>query len=544
MMSKSPLIILIFSVLLIVGCQKDEPTDPIPPPPEPPIEASTPDMLPNMDETSMWEVVDIRKDNSIGKLVSQSIQGLVNKDAASLYLIHADHHYDLLNENGQNFEEIETVSDFNSPAAKTLLIRYKEKINKIYIWDPNKDWTWNIGLMLGAQNDGIPLTKELSDWFIDNGFDGEVQDIRNTWSNRIEAYRWAITNLLPNCSNEVIFSAGLRDDWLDNPWRIFDYAYATNGFTFWLDDEDSSESQVIDEIAQIGDYPVGTPVMGYAQSGDDLLKIVNKYGIGYVVSDYYANGSIWSSLSDKSNENSWTQEDGKAVQVQDGKIYVSVIISDGDNIQFDQNSLFTNWFNDPARGLIPVGTTLGAALADIDPMLFNWFYENKTSNDELLAGPSGFQFIYLDDYPDTYLNDWLALNKNWMKYCGFKTACVWHATWNSNKFDKYILTSGLSGLFDGNDKVGTQVKDNVAVINQGEHIWEKGQVYSHLSSVNADENSPKFLNIYLIAASYGEGNLLFTNLNEEVDKLNTEYPGVYEFILPKDMAATVVEYNN
>ena len=37
--------------------------------------------------------------------------------------------------------------------------------------------------------------------------------------------------------------------------------------------------------------------MGYR--GDQVNDIANPYGIGYVVSDLYANGSFWSSFPDK-----------------------------------------------------------------------------------------------------------------------------------------------------------------------------------------------------------------------------------------------------
>ena len=59
--------------------------------------------------------------------------------------------------------------------------------------------------------------------------------------------------------------------------------------------------------------------MGYAKSGDDLLAAVNNYGIGYVVSDYYANGSFWSAYPNKS----FYQPKGKARKVKPVK-YMSV----------------------------------------------------------------------------------------------------------------------------------------------------------------------------------------------------------------------------
>lgn len=115
-------------------------------------------------------------------------------------------------------------------------------------------------------------------------------------------------------------------------------------------------------------------VMGYAKSGDDLLTTVNQYGIGYVVSDYYSNGSFWCSYPNKS----FKQRPGVALEkVEAGKVYVSIIFSDGDNLQFDQNALYAIWTEDSLRGDIPVGTTLAAGLQEINPFLLEWYYSHK-----------------------------------------------------------------------------------------------------------------------------------------------------------------------
>ena len=42
--------------------------------------------------------------------------------------------------------------------------------------------------------------------------------------------------------------------------------------------------------------------------------------------------------------------------------------------------------------------TLAAGLQELNPKLLEFYYKNMTPNDELTAGPSGFQFIYGDYY--------------------------------------------------------------------------------------------------------------------------------------------------
>lgn len=68
-----------------------------------------------------------------------------------------------------------------------------------------------------------------------------------------------------------------------------------------------------------------------------------------------------------------------------------------------------------------------------------------TPNDELVAGPSGFQFIYGDKYNENNYEKWLETNQKWLETAGFHTACLWNTT-NKERFGRYMQTCGLQGV--------------------------------------------------------------------------------------------------
>lgn len=102
------------------------------------------------------------------------------------------------------------------------------------LWDPDKEWTWCLAQMICAQQKGIPVTKEIKEFF-NNELDWniECEDISNNWATKLEAYQWAIDNLADGCHKSLSFSAGLRSDYVSNPWKIYDYAAASKGFVFF-----------------------------------------------------------------------------------------------------------------------------------------------------------------------------------------------------------------------------------------------------------------------------------------------------------------------
>ena len=199
------------------------------------------------------------------------------------------------------------------------------------------------------------------------------------------------------------------------------------------------------------------------------------------------------------------------------------------------------WENDSLRGTVPVGTTMAAGLQEINPFLLEWYYKHKSENDELVAGPSGYQFIYGRDYQKEGYESWLEKNRRWLASAGFHTACFWHATFGSHCFDRFIETAGLQGIFDGDDKTGIAYKNGVIIMNQGEHIRKEGELYNALMKVKAKEDEPVFVNVYPIAAEYGRDGGI-AKLKREIDRLEKERPGVYEYLLPKDLAASAARY--
>lgn len=158
-----------------------------------------------------------------------------------------------------------------------------------------------MAVMLSAQHQGLPLTEELyARLTAETPWKGNVERLYGRWASKRDAYEWAMETIQPQCHPNILFTLGLRSDWTGNPWTLYDYAVASRGFAFWLDDADPEERSIIEEICRKGNFKPGAIVMGYAKSGDDLLYVTNRYNIGYVVSDYYANGSFWCSYPNKS----------------------------------------------------------------------------------------------------------------------------------------------------------------------------------------------------------------------------------------------------
>lgn len=508
-------------------------------------------LYPKLPAAGTLYVYDLRNDSPEAKLSALALQGVINQGSAKIYVLTRDN-IDIgwLNTTGKSYQNVTPLSGTN-PGLRTLYRDYKNTVSKLIVWDGNSDWTFNIALMKGSLESGLPVTDSIRNSLISEFGTKTVEDIRSNWSGRVAAYDWALDHLMPSLNKQVIFSAGLRttepnpkDNWTGNPWLVFDYAAASKSFVFYLDPRVPSEREEIVKIVQRGNYAPGTAVMGYAPNGDELNATVNPYGIGYVVSDYYSNGSVWSSFPNRT----YSQPAGTAINAQPGKVYVSIVASDGDNIQFDQGSLYGQ-FQSTAKGQVPVGITITPSAQELASPFLDYFYANKTDNVELVAGPTGYQFIYPEDYTNGY-SVWLNLNKQWLQDAGIRTSQIWHSRVNSTSHKQMadsLVGTGVAGLFRGDDVQPISAYHGIYTIAQGDMVQNEGDIYNVLKNVNSDPSRPVFHNIYPILAGYGQdtnGNpLFFERVKAEVDRLNADYPGKYVFLKPSDEIATVDKLN-
>ncbi|MGH7953831.1 MAG: GxGYxYP domain-containing protein, partial [Limisphaerales bacterium] len=156
-------------------------------------------LFPKMPPVAKVYVVNCLKDSRSAKRTAWALQGLINQSYAEVYVLSSGEHKEQLKFSGKSFEMLAPL-DGKDAGLRTLFQKYQGHVKKMFVYDPKKDWTWYLAQMEGAQQDGIPVTEPLEhDLTSEFGWKGKVEDFRNKWTNRIEAYDWALTNLMPAC---------------------------------------------------------------------------------------------------------------------------------------------------------------------------------------------------------------------------------------------------------------------------------------------------------------------------------------------------------
>jgi len=250
------------------------------------------------------------------------------------------------------------------------------------------------------------------------------------------------------------------------------------------------------------------------------------------VSNFYDNGSFWSSFPDKTYPQ---QAPGNAVQAEPGKVYVSFGWSDGDNIGFDQQPIYDLWHN-KARGTVPVGTTLSPTLQELNPPLLDWYYSQMTANDDLECAVSGIQYIFPKDYNDKMFPAWCKLTKQWSHDAGFLDIGFNPAGMSKDKYNTFMRICGSNAAF-------SIIQLNHPTSIRGAQVRSEEALYNDCIKLGQpNPRGPIFLGFDCTVAGFVGRGGGYTAIKNVADRLQAAYPGRYVFLLQKDQIATMREY--
>lgn len=340
-------------------------------------------------------VFDVSKQPPDWQLLLLSLQGIVNRSQPQIYLLFnpTDSFWRDWMRQRKWIQETQTVA-----RPQELLSRFRDKLKGMVITDPSLPATKNVATMVASVNDGIVASPRLA-----KEMDLPViADLRGKWQTNVEAYRWAFDNLWGRLNHHVIACSypdhlGLRD-----------YLVQHKVFIFWLPgpidgakkySSPNEEVRLMEEL--FAQMPVNIPVMSYPWAGKDVgigegpgVTLFAEFGKYLVGSVNCSNLSVHSGI----RVAEFRQKPAPPPPPLQDKVYVSFIISDGDNLPVLTVGNFPQLWKQDVRGQLPVGWTLSPSAHLLIPDVVDYYYSTAKPSDYFLAAVSGVGYTYPDSY--------------------------------------------------------------------------------------------------------------------------------------------------
>ncbi|HEX4216283.1 MAG TPA: GxGYxYP domain-containing protein [Candidatus Dormibacteraeota bacterium] len=304
-----------------------------------------------------------------------------------------------------------------------------------------------------------------------------------------------------------------------------DYIVANQALCFWLDPTVTAEATLFASI--LTKVAPDTPYLGWFPDGneDQGVTLCSDHGIPVLAADFFTNGTVWAGIPGPIRG---SQPRVKAPALAN-KVYVTITMSDGDNIQFDEHQLRIIW-DDPNRGKVPINWSIDPALIEAAPAMYSYYQRTQTANDLLVAAPSGAGYTYPGDWPSSMLDSYTKRTGQLMAQGGLDIIYIL----NRNQGNDIALTDAVAAsyernvhplpgiLYNGDSPSTVTVNNgNLPVITEPNITDAAGGTSIVSSAISGwDGQSPLFVAIMPIAWNMAPTDVV--NLVTAIDALNAD----------------------
>ena len=388
---------------------------------------------------------------------------------------------------------------FNLVSGYESILKYRTNFTGLVVTDPNQPDTLNLATTMAGVNNELICAPTLLPTLTNSPYNLPiVDDLRGKFSDKYAVYGYLYTNYWSRCTHRII--AGMETN-LDGNLR--DYLVAVKSATVWLDPGTVRDAQLLGLFISKMTPANGVYLGWWPSEGNGLTWIAN-YGIPVIATDFYRNGSVYGGVSHAVNVPAIPPPPPL-----ENKIYVGLILSDGDNVQYMQHAMLINWDN-WARGSIPIGWTTDPLALDLDPVMFYHYWGTVTTNDCLISGPSGAGYAHVELWSAANLTAYTKASAGYLQRSGLRIITVWDQV-NSSIAQTYAANCpNLLGLTDQGGTYSSVDRGLRTIRLTPTYASLDSQMISGITNAAAGWNgtSPRFILAQATVWSVGPADLL------------------------------------
>lgn len=373
------------------------------------------------------------------KTLFTCLQGLVNRDEPKIYLIGSGYDRDWLEYYRTRFSITYETTD----SPYDLIRMFAQPLKGYVVYDSNMLDSANVATVFGSLENALPVSPDLAPRLKDAGLP-EVENFVGRWTNRYDAYKWAIDNLFPKCNDRIVAGACVDIPYFPSQTcYLRDYLIAHRIFSFDLSCSlrDRKDYDMVDRIYD----EVRSPgcVIGWHCARDlehEFVALLARHGLFAVCATSTLNLSVHAALRPPERPFVQPHRNPRDVNLEK-KVYVSFMTTDGD-ATYNMISFHVGGFKDELRGSFAYTWGFLPLAYHLMPGVAQFYYENLKDNDYLVAAPSGASYTYPHLLPRP--RDFLRTTRYYMNRMGLK---VVHMTnWNDEHWWQEVDVPGFEKL--------------------------------------------------------------------------------------------------
>jgi len=475
------------------------------------------------------------------RLAVSCLQGIVNRVSPRIFLVDRDH------DNRDSWGPDLGLS-YEFLPWRDALQKYLDEIKGLVIFNPEIQDTNNVACTVAGIKDALAVSPELAEELSAAPYSLPVlEDLRDAAeiTDKLSAYRWMHANYWGQCTRRTI--SGLAPD---GHFPLRDFSVAVKAAILWLDPKFPEERAVLKlffkDVKALDCF-----YTGWWPNEGAGISFASSYGVMTIPSDFYLNYTVYSGMSRELND---VPPVPAKPSMEQGKIYVSLNISDGDNIQYDQGAMkVARLWGSPQRGEVPIGWTFSPVMLDAGPQILNWYYKTATENDVLICGPSGLGYSTAAEWPGkAFAKRYGAMTNDYFERANINIITVWQKLTASRARWYLGAMPGILGVTTQFENGNFSQK--VRYYGGKPVIWLGSDTKGSRGSMSYDNGTENILNHMRKAAAkntkeprffIGQVDVWHTSVSDLAqlaNDLHAEFPDRFVFVRPDHLMMLVNEY--
>ena len=332
------------------------------------------------------------------KLMLVSLQGLANRAAPQLYIVHPpDFQWEITEPLFEFYQRKHGVQFTGIKTAEEALTLFARHAKGYVVWDPAVPATMNVALTIAGLDDALVVTADQVPLVERHGLK-PLDDLRGRYTGQTDAqiYADAVTRYWARCTRESIMLMGGHAGAVRQP-SVADWGIRQKMFFHDLSANPARHPEEV-ALAQrlLGELKPGAIVFGWHSYAKDTEEqwttLLSSYGLKmeglHNLPNLSFNCQFGFTPGFKFTNNHHVARDAKLTA--EAKVYLSFVQSD---------SIGIGVWTKPGRGKLPFAWQVTMNWTKFSPAALEYFHESATPNDYFIGGLSGPGYMYPNHIP-------------------------------------------------------------------------------------------------------------------------------------------------
>lgn len=331
------------------------------------------------------------------KVLLLSLQGLANRAAPQLYVIHPkDYQWEITEPLFHFYERKHNVQFTDVKSADEALTRFGSAAKGYVVWDKSVSAAMNVAFTIAGLEDAVVVAEELIPLAERHGLK-KIDDLRGRYTGQTDAqiYQDAYNRYWARCTKDAVMLMGGHSGAIRMP-GMADWGVRQKMFFHDLSANPVHAAELALEQRIFSELYAGATVFGWHSYGKDTEEqhttLLSGYGLKmeglHNLPNLSFNCQFGFTPGFKFTNNHHIARDAKPVAEQ--KVYLAFVQSD---------SIGIGVWTKPGRGKLPFAWQVTMNWTKFSPAALEYFHESATPNDYFIGGLSGPGYMYPNHIP-------------------------------------------------------------------------------------------------------------------------------------------------